>query len=106
MSLRLKEVPVSAQAAEGSQGGMAKPTHPHSETQHCSERELLKRVRGSKEQQVWGETDLENRGGVMFVDEASQPTFEGRCWLLVGLCGCCGKRWRSRGYIPFVSTLT
>lgn len=32
----------------------------------------------------------------MFMYETSQQTFEGRCWLLVGLCGRGGKRWRSR----------
>ena len=52
MSLRVKEVPVAAQAAEGGQGGTAEPTHTQSMTQHCSEkgdcqeREGFKRATG------------------------------------------------------------
>lgn len=56
MSLRVKEVPVPAQAAEGGQGGMAKPTRTQSVTQHCSEKGDCQEREGFKRATALGES--------------------------------------------------
>lgn len=56
MSLRVKEVPVPAQAAEGGQGGMAKPTCTQSVTQHCSEKGNCQEREGFKRATALGES--------------------------------------------------